>query len=90
MTKQESNEARTLADVLATLRVIEAIGHANLTLAPLQGGGRQRLNYALGAEAIASGGLAITEVSGPRAQTENGATFGNGLVVLTAADRLSV
>ena len=59
MTTQESNEARTLADVLATLQVTEAIGHANLTLAPLQGGGRQRFNYAL----LASGDLAITEVN---------------------------
>ena len=63
MTTQESNEARTLAGVLATLQVTEAIGHANLTLAPLQGGGRQHLDYMLAAEAIAAGSLAITEVN---------------------------
>ena len=62
MTRQEPSKARTLAKVVATLEVAEIIGHRNLTLAPLRGEGRRRLDYILAAEAIAAGTLTVTEV----------------------------
>ncbi len=62
MTQQEPTKARTLAKVVATLEVAEVIGHRNLTLAPLRGEGRRRLDYILAAEAISDGTLTVTEV----------------------------
>ena len=63
MTEQEPTKARTLAEVVATLEVAEVIGHRNLTLAPLRGEGRRRLEYILAAEAISAGTLTVTEVN---------------------------
>ena len=63
MTEQEQAEARTLAETVATLEVAEVIGHRNLTLAPLRGEGRRRLDYILAAEAISDGTLTVTEVN---------------------------
>ena len=62
MTRHEPTKARTLAKVVATLQVAEVIGHRNLTLAPLRGEGRRRLDYILAAEAISAGTLTVTEV----------------------------
>ena len=62
MTEQEQAEARTLAETVATLEVANVIGHRNLTLAPLRGEGRRRLDYILAAEAISDGTLTVTEV----------------------------
>ena len=44
------------------LKVGEGIGHRNLTLMPLRGEGRGRLEYVLAAEAIEAGELTVTEV----------------------------
>jgi len=62
MTQQGPTKARTLAKEVATLEVIEAVGHRNLTLVPLRGQGRRHLDYILAAEAISNGTLTVTEV----------------------------
>jgi len=62
MTQQEPTKARTLAEVVATLKVVEAVGHRNLTLVSLQGEGRRHLDYILVTEAISDGTLTVTEV----------------------------
>lgn len=58
----EKQTSKTLQQFTETLEIGEAIGHQNLTLVPLRGEGRERLDYILGADAIEAGTLTITEV----------------------------
>jgi len=52
----------TLQPFLADLEVGQALTHLNLTLVPLRGEGHGQLDYILGADAIDSGTLVVTEV----------------------------
>ncbi len=54
---------QTLRPFVEVLQVGDPVGHANLTLVPLRGGRRERLEYLLAAEAIQAGTLEITEIS---------------------------
>ena len=54
---------QALRPFVKTLEVGDPIGHANLTLVPLRGERRTRLQYMLAAEAIGAGSLEITEIS---------------------------
>lgn len=52
-----------MKDILPALTPEAAIGHRNLTLVPLAGGGQRFQNYLLADEAINAGVLTITEVN---------------------------
>ena len=58
----DRNESKTLKPFICGLDVGNAIGHLNLTLVPLAGGGHKQLEYLLAAGAIEAGQLIVTEV----------------------------
>ena len=58
----DRNESKTLKPFICGLDVGNAIGHLNLTLVPLAGGGHKQLEYLLAADAIEAGQLIVTEV----------------------------
>ena len=58
----QEQAGKTLRPFTKTLQVGDPIGHLNLTLVHLRGGGHGRLDYLLGQEALASSQLTITEI----------------------------
>ncbi len=73
---------QALRPFVEALQVGDPIGHANLTLVPLRGGRRERIEYLLAAEAIQAGTLTITEVSEGGSVPELLATNEAGSMVL--------
>jgi hypothetical protein len=59
----EAKQTKTLRPFVDALEIGDPIGHQNLTLVPLRGGGHGRLDYLLAQEAISSGQLTVTEIS---------------------------
>jgi len=79
-TQQTQQPQRTLQPFLDGLTPEKAIGHRNLTLVPLTGEGRGRLDYILAADAIAAGKLTVTEISQGGSVPE--------LLAISTADRM--
>ena len=59
----EAKQTKTLRPFVDALEIGDPIGHQNLTLVPLRGGGHGRLDYLLAQEAISTGQLTVTEIS---------------------------
>jgi len=55
---------KTLKPFVECVIPSDPLGHFNLTLVPLRGGGRQRVDYILSAEAISAGLLTVAELRG--------------------------
>ncbi len=55
-------EPGALRPFVEPLEVAEPVVHANLTLAPLRGEGRRRIDYLMAAQAMAAGVFTVTEI----------------------------
>ncbi len=53
----------TLKPFIESFDIGDPVGHLNLTLVPLGGEGRGRIDYLLAADAVAAGQLTVTEIS---------------------------